>query len=300
MNPLAVVDFERLRLDSEGFLGQAIALGVKYGKLSEHTPDALLAYLRNEGTRFGQRYRTGIAISRDVLEQGVRQTLVSLELGLTVVADRELNRAVDLLADGNFEKIRKRGWEEAYVRLDEMGRVCRSIAGRPEAYLLLDYGSQIDRWSRVVPETWTVSGAEDNDENPLDPLQDYAKFRELHARLSFIRLLPLRPLRPFAEAVNECGFRDFLRHLVLALALDLETLVPNTRDMATFESDCLGPEGMVAWAREKVMRQVKEMAREAVDDSGLRMLLIEEVEAEIATLEGLSDDSLSDLFVTDS
>ncbi len=300
MNPLAGVDFEKLRVGSEGFLGQAIALGVRYGKLSEHTPDVLLAYLRTEGTRFGQRYRTGIAVSREVLEQGVRQTLVSLELGLTVVAEKDLNRAVDLLAEADFEKIRKRGWEEAFVRLDEMGRVCRSIPGRPEAHLLRDYGWHIDRWSRVVPETWTVSGGEDCDEKPVDPLQDYAKFRELHARLSFIRLLPLRVLRPFAEAVNECGFREFLRHLVLALALDLETLVPDTREIAAFESDCLGPEGMAAWARDKVTTKAKEMAREAVDDSGLRMLLIEEVEAEIATLEGLSDDSLSDLFVTDT
>ena len=300
MNVLAGVDFEKLRVGSEGFLGQAVALGVRYGRLSEHTPDVLLAYLRTEGTRFGRRYRTGIAVSREVLEQGVRQTLVSLELGLTVVAEKDLNRAVDLLAEADFGKIRKRGWEEAYVRLEEMRRVCRSIPGGPEACLLRDYGWHVDRWSRVVPETWTVSGGEDNDESPLDPLQDYAKFRELHARLSFIRLLPLRALRPFADAVNECGFRDFLRHLVLALALDLETLVPGTRETAAFESDCLGPEGMAAWARDKVTTKAKEMARRAVDDPGLRMMLIREVEAEIASLEGHSHDSLSDIFVTDS
>jgi hypothetical protein len=300
MNVLAGVDFEKLRVGTEGFLGQAIALGVKYGRLSEHTPDALLAYLRDGGTRFGLRYRTGIAVSRDVLERGVRQALVCLELGLIVAAKEDLNRAVELLAEADFEKIRKRGWEEAYARMDEMGRVCRSIPGRPEAHFLRDYGWHIDRWSRVIPETWTVSGGEDNDDNPLDPLHDYLKFRELHARLSFIRLLPLRALRPFAEAVNDYGFGNFLRHLVLVLALDLETLVPNTRDIAAFESDCLGPEGMAAWARDKVTTKAKEMARRAVDDSGLRMLLIQEVEAEIASFEGLSDDSLSDIFVTDS
>ena len=300
MNVLAGVDFEKLRIGSEGFLGQAIDLGVKYGRLPDHTPDILIAYLRTVGTRFGQRYRTGIAVSRDVLEQGVRQTLVSLELGLAGAARKDLNRAVDLLAEGDFESIRKRGWEEAYARLAEMGRVCRSITGRPESRLMRDYASQIDRWSRVVPETWMVTGGEDEDEDHVDPLKDYAGFRRLHARLNFIRLLPSSVLQPFAEAVDECGFSDFVRHLILALALDLETLVPCTRDIAAFECDCLGSEGVAAWARDKVMVKVKEMAREAVDDSHLRMLLMQEVEDEMACLAGLPADSIADAFVTGS
>ncbi len=299
MSVLARVDFESLRGESDGFLGQAITLGVTYGKLPEHTPDALLAYLRAEGTRFGLRYRTGIAVSRDVLERGVRQALVCLELGLIVAAKEDLNRAVELLAGTDFDVIRKQGWEEAFVRLDEMRRVCRSIAGRPEANLLQDYNWQIDRWSRIVQETWTVSEGGDNDEGemPVDPLRDFGTFRELHARFRFIRLLPPGVLRGFAEAVNECTFRDFLRHLVLALALDLRTLVPTSSQIAAFESECLGDRGMAAWAGDKVTTKAKEMARRAVDDSGLQVLLIQEVEAEIASLEGCSHDSLSGSFV---
>ncbi len=297
MNPLAIVDLEGLRLDSEGFLGQAFALGMKYDKLPEHAPDVLLSYLRTEGARFGRRYRTGIAVSRDVLFQGVRQALVSLELGLTVSAENDLNRAVDLLAKAEYEKIRKRGWEEAYARLEEMGRVCRSISGRPEAHLLQDYGWQIDRWSRVVPETWTVSGAEDEEVAEVDPLRDYPQFLALHARLRFIRLLPSRVLLPFAEAADECGFSDFLRHLVLALALERDTLVPDASAVAAFESECFGSEGMAPWARDKVMRKAKDMAREAADDSGLRMLLIQDLEAEISGLE-VAVAPLADLFVT--
>lgn len=300
MNLLTGVDFDRLRVESEGFLGQAITLGIRYGRLSEHTPEVLLAFLRATGMRFGQRYRTGLAVSRDVLEQGVGKTLVSLELGLTVMSEQDLNRGVDLLAEGDFEKIRKTGWEEAYVRVEEMNRVCRSIRGRPESRLLRDHASQIDRWSRVVPETWMVSGVEDEDEHFVDPLKDYAGFRELHARLSFIRLLPSSVLEPFAEAVDECGFSDFVRHLILALALDLETLVPGSREISTFESDCLGQEGFAAWARDKVLAKAKEMASKAVDDSRLRMLLIQEVEDEMACLAGLPVDSLAGAFVIDS
>ena len=300
MNVLAGVDFEKLRIGSEGFLGQAIALGVKYGRLSEHTPDILIAYLRTVGIRFGQRYRTGIAVSRGVLEQGVSKTLISLELGLTIVSDQDLNRGVELLAEGDFERIRKRGWEEAYARLAEMGRVCRSIQGRPESRLMRDYASQIDRWSRVVPETWMVTGGEDEDEDHVDPLKDYAGFRGLHARLNFIRLLPSSVLHPFAEAVDECGFSDFVRHLILALALDLETLVPGSREVSAFETDCLGAEGVSAWARDKVTKKANGMARKAVDDSHLRMLLIQEVEDEMACLAGLPADSIADAFVTDS
>ncbi|MDE2888207.1 MAG: hypothetical protein OXR72_08320 [Gemmatimonadota bacterium] len=294
------VDFDKLRVESEGFLGQAIALGVKYGRLSARTPDVLLAYLRTTGLRFGQRYRTGITVSRDVLEQGVGKALISLELGLTMISEQNLNRGVDLLAEGDFEKIRKRGWEEAFVRLEEMGRVCRSITGRPESRLLRDYASQIERWSRVVPETWMVAAGEDEDEDHVDPLKDYARFRELHARVSFIRLLPSSVLQPFAEAVNECGFCDFVRHLILALALDLDTLVPGSREISAFETDCLGPEGMAAWARDKVMTKAKGMARIAADDSHLRTLLMQDVEDETAFLAELPADSLSGAFVTES
>lgn len=300
MNLPTGVDFDRLRVESEGFLGQAIALGIRYGKLSEHTPDVLMAYLRTTGMRFGRRYRTGIAVSRDVLEQGVGKTLVSLELGLTIIAEQDLNRGVDLLVEGDFEKIRKRGWEEAYARLEEMGRVCRSIHGRPESRLLRDYASQINRWSRVVPETWMVSGAEDEDAVHVDPLRDYAGFRELHARLNFIRLIPLSVLQPFAEAVDECGFSDFVRHLILALALDLETLVPGAREISAFETDCLSPEGVALWARDKVTTKANEMARKAVDDSHRQMLLMQDVEDEMACLAGLPADALADAFVTDS
>ena len=300
MNLPTGVDFDRLRVESEGFLGQAIALGIRYGKLSEHTPDVLMAYLRTTGMRFGRRYRTGIAVSRDVLEQGVGKTLVSLELGLTIVSEQDLNRGVDLLAEGDFEKIRKRGWEEAYARLEEMGRVCRSIPGRPESRLLRDYASQFDRWSRVVPETWMVSGAEDEDADHVDPLRDYARFRELDARLNFIRLIPSSTLHHFAEAVNECGFSDFVRHLILALALDLETLVPCSGEVSVFETDCLGEEGVAAWAHDKVTTKANEMARKAVVDSHRRMLLMQDVEDEIACLAGLPANSLADAFVTGS
>ena len=300
MNLPTGVDFDRLRVESEGFLGQAIALGIRYGKLSERTPDVLMAYLRTTGMRFGRRYRTGIAVSRDVLEQGVGKTLVSLELGLTIASEQDLNRGVDLLAEGDFEKIRKRGWEEAYARLEEMGRVCRSIPGRPESCLLRDYASQFDRWSRVVPETWMVSGAEDEDADQVDPLRDYARFRELDARLNFIRLIPSSTLHHFAENVNECGFSDFVRQLILALALDLETLVPSSREVSVFETDCLGQEGVAAWAHDKVTTKANEMACKAVDDSHRRMLLMQDVEDEMACLAGLPADSLADAFVTES
>ena len=47
------------------------------------------------------------------------------------------------------------------------------------------------------------------------------------------------------------------------------------------------------------MGKVKEMAREAVDESNLRMLLMQDVEAEISGLE-VADAPLADLFVADS
>ena len=77
-----------------------------------------------------------------------------------------------------------------------MSRVCRSISEGRRRISCQDCGWQIDRWSRVVPETWTVSGARTDEVAEVDPLQDYPQFLALRARLSFMRLLPSRVLLP--------------------------------------------------------------------------------------------------------
>ena len=42
--------------------------------------------------------------------------------GVKVLSDDELERAVDVLAEGDFERLRKQGWEFACLRLERMQR----------------------------------------------------------------------------------------------------------------------------------------------------------------------------------
>ena len=135
-NPLATLDLSRFRIDSESFVGQAIELGTRFEKLPPNIGDALLGFLRLQGLHYGKRYRSGIAIRRENLEHGVRQALISMDLGLEARAESDLNRAVEIIAQGDFEACRKRGYEIAFFRLQEMAQMCRAMLLRPEVKFL--------------------------------------------------------------------------------------------------------------------------------------------------------------------
>tara|TARA_Y100000588_G_scaffold345232_1_gene392287 strand:- start:638 stop:901 length:264 start_codon:yes stop_codon:yes gene_type:complete len=87
-----------------------------------------MAYLRAQGLAFAQRYRSGIALGRDGLERGVIQSATCLDIGLQDLAEGDVNSAVDLLAQGEFEVLRQRGWELAFARLEEMRRETPELA----------------------------------------------------------------------------------------------------------------------------------------------------------------------------
>ena len=296
---LARVDLAQLRIDSESFLGQTIDLGVRFRKLPEHISDTLLAYLRMTATSYAQRNRTGIAVSREGLETGVRQALVCVELGLRDASGEDLNRAVGLLSDGTFEGFRKRGWEMAFFRLEEMRDTSRRLLERPETHFLKVFLQDIQRWSRLVSGTWSVPPGDDDgdDEAPVHPIRDYAMFRDVSARLDFLRPLPEQAFRDLlAVSEDGGGFGDLVRNLVLCLCLDLTSLAPDHRQVEDFRTRCFEGGQMRPEAREKVMFLVDRQLNAHVE-AAYRGAIRQEVEEEIALLEQGSGKAMDEFFI---
>ncbi len=300
MNPLAKLDLDRFRIDSESFLGQAVALGIRFEKLPENAPDAMLVYLRTVGMTFAQRYRTGIGIARDGLERGVRQALVCMELGLEDAAGGDLNAAVDLLVGGDFEAFRKRGWEIAFFRLEEMRETTRGLLKRPEAAFFQKHLRDFEGWAHLVPETWSTPAKDEDEEEDrgVDPLQNYAAFREIKARLDFLGSLPGGALRELWQAAGEGrSFDDLIRNLILSLALDLETLVPDQDRVADFQSRCFEEGNMLPEVREKVLHLVDRHLETAVENEDARVQIRNEVTAEMAVLEEALGSGMEGFFI---
>ncbi len=295
----ARLDLERFRIDSESFLGQAMALGLRFGKLREDYADGILAYLRAAGMGYGQRYREGIGVTREVLERGIRQAVVCMELGLLDASGSDLNAAVGILEAGDLEALRKRGWELAFFRLEEMRDRCEAALGQPEAAFLGARKKDVRRWSRLTPETWTCAGEEvdPGEDNGVDPLRDYASFRDVKGRMDFVSGLPPGALEDFELAAGgDASFDGLLRNLVLSLALDLEMLVPESGLISEFESRCFAEGEMTPEARERVLGQTKAFLAGAVEDETVRQILLSEIRAEISQLESRVKHGLAGLF----
>ena len=295
----ARLDLERFRIDSESHLAQAMALGLRFGTLREDYADGMLAYLRTVGMGHAQRYREGIGITREVLERGVRQAVVCMELGLLDVSAGDLNAAVDGLAAGDLETLRKRGWELAFFRLEEMRDRSLALLGQPETAFLKGRLKDLRRWSRLTPETWTWADdeADAGEDNSIDPLRDYASFREVKGRMDFVAGLPSDAREDLLLAAGEdVSYDGLLRNLVLSLALDLQVLVPDAGQVSEFESRCFAEGKLLPEARERVLAQTEAFLVGAVEDEAVREVLLSEIRAEISQLESRVDRGLAGFF----
>lgn len=296
MSNLLRPDLNQIRLDVDSFLGQAVALGRRYEKLPERFLDALMAYLRVRGLGHAQRYRTEIRISRDLLEQGIKQSITCVELSLEEASGGDLNAAVEILASGDFESLRQRGWEIAFGRLEEMQREATLLSKRPEAVLLQEFTHQIQPWTRVVPETWTGVDAE-GEAVPVDPQEDYAAFEEIRGRMDFLRSLPRKPLRQLlTEEPKGETFGSVLRRLILTVATDQESLAIDDERVLRFQKNGFAGGRMRPEMRNKILEQIAAHLQNALKDEGMRALILEEVREEIARLEDFSEEGLEEWF----
>ena len=296
MSGLMRPDLNQVHIEVDSFLGQAVALGQRFEQLPEHVEDVLMAFLRAQGLVYAQRYRTGLALERKGLGKGVWQALVCLDIGLEEMAAGDLNQAVEILSAGDFEALRKRGWERAFKRLEAMRERAGEWVGFDPGLFLEGGLDDVELWGRITPETWTSRTVE-GDAVPVDPVADYRRCQELEYQLAFLRSLPTKARDRLLRVMRYYGtFADLLRNLVLGLALDLETLLVTPQQVVQFARQCLDEDGLVPAVRQKVTELLTGHLDQALDEEA-RIWVQNQVRTEIERLESTDAEALPGLFV---
>ena len=277
MSRLARVDLNQVPLDHNSFIGQVVAAGLEYEQLPPRFMDSLRAYLRVRGLGFAQRNRTGIALGRDQLRQGMEQGLACMDLALEEESDGDLNTAVAKLTSDSFDALYKQGWERACQRLKEMRQQARALVGCSELGFWPDRQPKVAALAKLVPETWT--GPSD-----IDLRADGRMLQELTGKVAFVRSLPQPSVNALLEQVD-VDFAGVLHRVILALALGRAELVVKKEHVSRFCAECFDEGGMYSHVRQQVLDQLVGHLEDTVADAAVRARIVEELGAEIEVLE---------------
>ncbi len=281
MSRLARVDLNQVLLDRHSFIGQVVAAGLEYGQLPPHFMDSLRAYLRVHGLAFAQRQRTGIALGRDRLRQGMERGLACMDLALEEESGGDLNAAVAKLASDPFDALYKQGWERAFQRLEKMRQQACALVGCPELGFWPDLRPKVAAWAQIVPETWAGPSA-------IDLRADGQTLQELTGKVAFVRSLPKPSIAALLEQV-EVDFAGVLHRVILALALGRVELEVNEAHVSRFRAECFDAGGLRPHVRRQVVAQFVGHLDDAVADAEIRAQIADELGAEIAVLERAAD-----------
>ena len=281
MNRLARVDLNQVPLDHNSFIGQVVAAGLEYEQLPPRFMDSLRAYLRIRGLGFAQRNRTGIALGRDQLRQGMEQGLACMDLALEEASGGDLNAAVTKLVSDPFDALYKQGWERAFQRLKELRQQARALVGCSELGFWPDLRPKVEALTKLVPETWT--GPSD-----IDLRADGQMLQELTGKVAFVRSLPQPSVAALLEQVD-VDFAGVLHRVILALALGRVELKVNETQVSRFCAECFDEDGLRPHVRRQVLDQFVGHLDNAVADADVRGRIADELGAEIAVLEQAAD-----------
>ena len=277
MSRLARVDLNQVPLDHNSFIGQVVAAGLEYEQLPPRFMDSLRAYLRIRGLGFAQRNRTGIALDRNLLRQGMEQGLACMDLALEEASGGDLNAAVAKLVSDPFDALYKRGWERAFQRLKEMRQQARALVGCSELGFWPDLRPKVEALTKLVPETWT--GPSD-----IDLRADGQMLQELTGKVAFVRSLPQPSVAALLEQVD-VDFAGVLHRVILALALGRVELKVNETQVSRFCAECFDEDGLRPNVRQQVLDQFVGHLDSAVADADVRGRIADELGAEIEELE---------------
>ena len=281
MSRLARVDLNQVPLDRNSFIGQVVAAGLEYEQLPPRFMDSLRAYLRIRGLGFAQRNRTGIALGRDQLRQGMEQGLACMDLALEEASGGDLNAAVAKLVGDSFDALYKQGWERAFQRLKEMREQARALVGCPELGFWPDRQPKVAALAKLVPETWTGPSA-------IDLRADGQMLQELTGKVAFVRSLPQPSVAALLEQVD-VDFAGVLHRVILALALGRVELVAKKEHVSRFRAECFDANGLHPHVRRQVLDQFVGHLDNAVEDADVRVRIADELCAEIEVLEQAAD-----------
>ena len=276
MSRLARVDLNQVPLDRHSFIGQAVAAGLEYEQLPPRFMDSLLAYLRIRGLGFAQRQRTGIALGRDLLRQGMERGLACMDLALEEESGGDLNAAVAELARDPFDALYKQGWERAFQRLKELRQQARALVGCPELGFWPKLRPKVAALAQLVPEAWTGPST-------IDLRTDGQMLQELTGKVAFVRSLPKPSVAALLEV--EVDFSGVLHRVILALALGRTELMVNEGHVSRFRAECFDEGGMRPDLRRQVLEQIAGQLKNEVDDPAVRAEIADEFRAETEALE---------------
>ena len=281
MSRLARVDLNQVPLDHNSFIGQVVAAGLEYEQLPPRFMDSLRAYLRIHGLGFAQRNRTGIALGRDRLRQGMERGLACMDLALEEVSGGDLNAAVAKLVSDPFDALYKQGWERAFRRLEEMRQQARALVGCPELGFWPGLQPKVAALVKIVPETWAGPSA-------IDLRADGRMLQELTGKVAFVRSLPQPSVDALLEQVD-VDFAGVLHRVILALALGRTELVVKKEHVSRFCAECFDAGGMRPHVRRQVLDQFGGHLEDTVEDADVRVWITDELGAEIEVLERAAD-----------
>ena len=281
MSRLARVDLNQVPLDHNSFIGQVVAAGIEYEQLPPRFMDSLRAYLRIRGLGFAQRNRTGIALGRDQLRQGMERGLACMDLALEEESGGDLNAAVAKLVSDPFDALYKQGWERAFQRLKEMRQQARALVGCPELGFWPDRQPKVAALAKLVPETWAGPSA-------IDLRADGRMLQELTGKVAFVRSLPQPSVDALLEQVD-VDFAGVLHRVILALALGRTELVAKKEHVSRFHAECFDAGGLRPHVRRQVLDQFGGHLEDTVEDADVRVWIADELGAEIEVLEQAAD-----------
>ena len=277
MSRLARVDLNQVPLDHNSFIGQVVAAGLEYEQLPPRFMDSLRAYLRIHGLGFAQRNRTGIALGRDQLRQGMERGLACMDLALEEVSGGDLNAAVAKLVSDPFDALYKQGWERAFRRLEKMREQARALVGCSELGFWPDRQPKVAALVKIVPETWAGPSA-------IDLRADGRMLQELTGKVAFVRSLPQPSVEALLEQVD-VDFAGVLHRVILALALGRTELIAKKEHVSRFCAECFDAGGMRPHVRRQVLDQFVGHLEDTVEDADVRVWIADELGAEIEVLE---------------
>ena len=296
MNKLSGVDLNRIQVDRDTFLGRALEVGLSLDKLPTRLMEALAIYLKAVATQYARRFRRGIKISKDLLEEGIRRTVVCMDVGLRDLSEGDLNKAVERIEPSRFEEIRKRGQEIIFEQLRTMRETSRGILGSPYGKFLLLEEDILRGWSTITPEKWTKRDVFGEEEVEVDLDAEYAEFQRIVHKASFLKSLPGHLIADLLRCAPQgAEFSRIISNMVIALAIGHGRLVLRMEDVERFQSSCFKDSEFFPEIRERIRNALQRHLNAHSDDGVYQEYITGVVESRLEAVQMLVAQGLQEI-----